>query len=108
MVTAPLKDGFFEIVYPADSIVYSSVFLGDSAAFSRACGILAVYKSLFIEFTELRAKNPRISKYSEPERGYVDHFNGFLMDISNFFWRFRSFSKDPSKDTNALGCLMPE
>ncbi|KAF3931505.1 hypothetical protein ABW19_dt0205558 [Dactylella cylindrospora] len=106
VVHVPLEHPVFEIIYPADTIVYSSVFLGDAVSFSRLCGTLAMYKQLFLEHTELRAKDPRIAKYGEPDRIYVDHFNGFLMDISNFFWRFRSFSKDPAKDQNALGCLM--
>ncbi|KAJ6259737.1 hypothetical protein Dda_5375 [Drechslerella dactyloides] len=108
VVHVPVQQPIFEIVYPADIIVYSSVFLGDSVSFSRLCGILAVYKQSFLEHTELRARDPRIAGYGEPDRAYVDHFNGFLMDISNFFWRFRCFCRDPAKDTNALGCLMQE
>ncbi|KAK6344212.1 hypothetical protein TWF696_007854 [Orbilia brochopaga] len=108
VVHVPVHQPIFEIVYPADIVVYSSVFLGDSVSFSRLCGILAVYKQSFLEHSELRARDPRMSRYIEPDRAYVDHFNGFLMDISNFFWRFRCFCRDPAKDTNALGCLMQE
>ncbi|KAF3922736.1 hypothetical protein ABW21_db0207432 [Orbilia brochopaga] len=108
VVHVPVHQPIFEIVYPADIVVYSSVFLGDSVSFSRLCGILAIYKQSFLEHTELRTKDPRMSRYLEPDRAYVDHFNGFLMDISNFFWRFRCFCRDPAKDTNALGCLMQE
>ncbi|KAF3920399.1 hypothetical protein ABW20_dc0103263 [Dactylellina cionopaga] len=106
VVHVPIGRPVFEIVYPSDTVVYSSVFLGDSVSFSRLCGILALYKQSFLELTELRAKDPKVAKYGEPDRAYVDHFNGFLMDISNFFWRFRCFCRDPAKDTNALGCLM--
>lgn len=35
---------------------------------------------------------------------YVNHFNGFLMDICNCLWRSRAFN---TTDTNALGCLLP-
>ncbi|EPS41863.1 hypothetical protein H072_4174 [Dactylellina haptotyla CBS 200.50] len=108
VVHVPHEQPVFDIVYPSDAIVYSSVFQGDAVSFSVLCGILAAYKQSFLELTELRAKDSRIAKYGEPDRAYVDHFNGFLMDISNFFWRFRCFCRDPAKDTNALGCLMRE
>ncbi|KAK6529581.1 hypothetical protein TWF281_008752 [Arthrobotrys megalospora] len=107
IVKIPLSNPIFEIVYPADTVVYSSVFIGDAVSFSRICGILADYKKAFLTHTELRSKNPNAG-YTEPDRVYVDHFNGFLMDISNFFWRFRCFYHDPAKDTNALGCLMKD
>jgi len=38
-------------------------------------------------------------------RDYVNHFNGFLMDICNCLWRNRAFNK---QDINALGCLLPD
>ncbi|KAK6541802.1 hypothetical protein TWF694_007584 [Orbilia ellipsospora] len=108
VVRASIQQPIFEIVYPSDTVVYSSVFLGDAVSFSVLCGILAVYKQAFLDHTELRSKDPRLAKYGEPDRAYVDHFNGFLMDISNFFWRARCFSRDPTKDMNANGCLMRE
>ncbi|KAK6334948.1 hypothetical protein TWF718_010389 [Orbilia javanica] len=107
IVKIPLANPMFEVVYPADIVVYSSVFAADAVGFSRTCGILADYKKAFLGHAELRSKNPDAG-YIEPERVYVDHFNGFLMDISNFFWRFRCFYHDPAKDTNALGCLMKD
>ncbi|KAK6354112.1 hypothetical protein TWF730_008530 [Orbilia blumenaviensis] len=107
IVKVPLTNPLFEIVYPVDIVVYVSVFIGDAVGFSRTCGILADYKKAFLAHTELRSKNPDAG-YIEPERRYVDHFNGFLMDISNFFWRSRCFYRDPAKDTNALGCLMKD
>ncbi|EWC44573.1 hypothetical protein DRE_06654 [Drechslerella stenobrocha 248] len=106
VVHVPIERPVFDIVYPADVVIYSSVFLGDSVSFSTLCGILAVYKQSFLEQTEVRSRDPKVARYGEPDRAYVDHFNGFLMDISNFFWRFRCFYRDPAKDTNALGCLM--
>ncbi|MCJ1483484.1 hypothetical protein MMC06_003651 [Schaereria dolodes] len=39
----------------------------------------------------------------EYPRDYVNHFNGFLMDICNLLWRSRAFN---TSDTNALGCLL--
>ncbi|RVD83297.1 uncharacterized protein DFL_007692 [Arthrobotrys flagrans] len=107
IVKIPLTNPVFEVVYPADIVVYSSVFVGDAVSFSRTCGTLADYKKAFLGHAELRSKNPDVG-YIEPERVYVDHFNGFLMDISNFFWRARCFYHDPAKDTNALGCLMKD
>jgi centromere protein I len=37
-------------------------------------------------------------------KDYVNHFNGFLMDICNCLWRSRAFN---TSDVNALGCLLP-
>lgn len=37
-------------------------------------------------------------------REYVNHFNGFLMDICNCLWRNRALNRE---DANALGCLVP-
>ncbi len=36
-------------------------------------------------------------------KDYVNHFNGFLMDVCNCFWRSRAFN---ITDPNALGCLL--
>jgi centromere protein I len=36
-------------------------------------------------------------------KAYVNHFNGFLMDLCNCLWRSRAFN---TADTNALGCLL--
>jgi hypothetical protein len=54
------------------------------------------------------------SSDSGPEeypREYVNHFNGFLMDICNLVWRNRAFKAggpESKQDQNAHGCTLPE
>jgi centromere protein I len=57
----------------------------------------------------MSAKTPTSPDFAgaviEPyHKDYVNHFNGFLMDICNCLWRSKAFNKS---DTNALGCLLP-
>jgi centromere protein I len=49
------------------------------------------------------ANSPTLDQLSYPKE-YVNHFNGFLMDICNCIWRSRAFN---TSDINALGCLLP-
>jgi centromere protein I len=90
----------FRIVVPSDYLVYQICFSGSLMCLSRMCGILAKYKRAFEQ--AMNAVSGK-SEGSYP-RDYVNHFNGFLMDICNFLWRNRAFNKD---DLNALGCHMP-
>lgn len=39
-------------------------------------------------------------------KSYIDHFNGFLVDICNCLWRNRALSIDINKDPNAMGCTI--
>jgi centromere protein I len=66
---------------------------------SRLCAILAKYKRAF------EASMTTAAPGEGYPRDYVNHFNGFLMDICNCLWRNRAFNKE---DTNALGCLLPD
>lgn len=47
--------------------------------------------------------SPVLDQQSYP-KDYVNHFNGFLMDVCNCVWRSRAFN---TTDPNALGCLLP-
>jgi len=89
------------ILTPSTSTIYLLVFLHPGlSTLSRLCSVLATYKRTF-ETTMI--KPPPGSKHEYP-RDYVNHFNGFLMDICNLLWRSRAFN---NTDTNALGCLVP-
>ena len=89
------------ILTPYAETVYLLVFLNPTlSTLSRLCHILATYKRTF---EAAMSKPPPGSRYEYP-RGYVNHFNGFLMDICNLLWRSRAFN---GSDTNALGCLLP-
>jgi centromere protein I len=107
-------------------LVYIFLFAGDVMMLSRIAGILSKsvcptpmiserpltcscrYKRAF----ELTLK--KSSSDSGPEeypREYVNHFNGFLMDICNLVWRNRAFKAggpESKQDQNAHGCTLPE
>jgi centromere protein I len=84
------------IYVPGDAVVYLLAFNHDAMSLSRLCAILAKYKRAFEASMTVGKSYPR---------DYVNHFNGFLMDICNCVWRNRAFNKE---DPNALGCLLPD
>jgi centromere protein I len=89
------------ITTPPAELIYTLYFSLSLSTVSRLCSILALYKRAF----EL-AMSPKIAAFelqSYPKE-YVNHFNGFLMDICNCIWRGRAFN---ATDMNAMGCLMP-
>ncbi|MCJ1393038.1 hypothetical protein MMC18_005910 [Xylographa bjoerkii] len=89
------------ILTPYAETVYLLVFLNPTlSTLSRLCSVLATYKRTF---EAAMSKPPPRSTFEYP-RGYVNKFNGYLMDICNLLWRSRAFNKS---DTNALGCLLP-
>jgi centromere protein I len=89
------------IVIPPSELVYTLFFNPCLSTVSRLCAVLAVYKRAF----ELAmAPKPNSEQHAYP-KDYVNHFNGFLMDLCNCLWRSRAFN---TSDINALGCLLPE
>ena len=86
------------IFTPSALLVYHLVFTSSLSNLSRICAILAMYKRAF---EEARNTSDKAGGYS---RDYVNHFNGYLMDICNCLWRNRAFNRE---DVNALGCLAP-
>ncbi|PQE16536.1 Mis6 domain-containing protein [Rutstroemia sp. NJR-2017a BBW] len=84
---------------PPSQLVYALYFSPSLPVISRLCNILAIYKRAF----EV-AMAPGSGCRPYP-KDYVNHFNGFLMDLCNCLWRSRAFNKT---DVNALGCLLPE
>lgn len=83
---------------PPSQLVYALHFSPSLPIVSRLCNILAIYKRAF----EV-AMAPSSGCQPYP-KDYVNHFNGFLMDLCNCLWRSRAFNK---ADVNALGCLLP-
>ena len=85
------------VLTPLSQTIYLLTFQSPAlSTLSRLCSILATYKRTF----EAAMARPT----HEYPRDYVNHFNGFLMDICNLLWRSRAFN---TSDTNALGCLLP-
>lgn len=97
--TLPWENRLFRIVLPSDPLVYHCVFANDPTMVSRICGVLSGYKKAF----ELCFKPGESEEY---EKSYIDHFNGFLVDICNCLWRNRALSIDINKDPNAMGCTI--
>ncbi|RPB05832.1 Mis6-domain-containing protein [Choiromyces venosus 120613-1] len=104
----PWENGLFRIVLPPDQVVFYFVFSGDVMTLSRICGILSRYKRGF-ELSLRQAQSGDSNGAGEYPRDYVNHFNGFLMDICNLVWRNRAFKSggsDSKQDQNALGCTL--
>ena len=107
LISLPSLQNYVRITTPPSALVYSLHFTSSLSILSRLCAILALYKRAF----ETAMSRPAASSPSTPgqsqeayPKDYVNHFNGFLMDICNCLWRSRAFN---TSDTNALGCLLP-
>ncbi|MCJ1237492.1 hypothetical protein MMC14_005478 [Varicellaria rhodocarpa] len=98
---APIHPQIY-ILTPVPETIYLLLFLSPSlSSISRLCSLLATYKRTFEMYM---ARPPQTSVPELYPKDYVNHFNGFLMDICNLLWRSRAFN---TTDTNALGCLLP-
>ena len=89
------------IKIPPAELVYTLFFTPSLSTVSRLCGVLALYKRAF----ELAMAPKANAEQQSYPKDYVNHFNGFLMDLCNCLWRSRAFN---ASDINALGCLLPE
>ncbi|KAK0100090.1 hypothetical protein ONS95_013098 [Cadophora gregata] len=104
LITHPTLKPIVRITIPPAEVIYSLLFSTSLSTVSRLCAILALYKKAF-ELAMARKPNSAsvLDQQSYP-KDYVNHFNGFLMDVCNCFWRSRAFN---TSDPNALGCLLP-
>jgi len=103
LISQPSLKTTIRIIIPPTELIYTLQFTDSLCTISRLCAILALYKKAF-EFVMA----PKLSTASVPDqrsysKEYVNHFNGFLMDICNCLWRSRAFN---TSDPNALGCLI--
>jgi centromere protein I len=90
-----------EVTIPPPLLVYLVYFSPSLAVVSRLCGILATYKRAWEA-----VMSPAVPRELTPrERGHINVFNGFLMDLCNCLWRGRAFS---TSDVNAQGCRIPQ
>ncbi|KAK1966624.1 Mis6-domain-containing protein [Colletotrichum sublineola] len=94
-ISDPILQPLIRIANPPAQLIYLLFFSHSLANVSRLCAILATYKKGFE--TAMSRRQPTIYAPS-----YVNHFNGFLMDICNCLWRGKAFN---DADKNALGCL---
>ncbi|PBP17696.1 hypothetical protein BUE80_DR011629 [Diplocarpon rosae] len=92
------------ITIPPGEVVYCLLFTSSLNIVSRLCEILALYKRAFELAMTSQRTNTSGSEQPSYHKDYVHHFNGFLMDVCNCFWRSRAFN---TTDPNALGCMLP-
>ncbi len=99
LITNPALTACIRIILPPAELIYTLAFTTSLAILSRLCAILALYKKAF----EV-AMAPKVTPGLVYPGPYVNHFNGFLMDLCNCLWRSRAFN---TSDPNAMGCLLP-
>jgi centromere protein I len=101
LISNPNISAKVRITIPPAELVYTLFFTPSLSTISRVCAVLAQYKRAF----EIAMAPKATSKHQSYPKDYVNHFNGFLMDLCNCLWRSRAFN---TSDINALGCLLPE
>ncbi|OLN86874.1 Inner centromere protein mis6 [Colletotrichum chlorophyti] len=94
-ISDPSLQPLVRIANPPAQLIYLLFFSHSLVNVSRLCNFLATYKKGFE--TAMSRRQPTTYAAS-----YVNHFNGFLMDICNCLWRGKAFNYG---DKNALGCL---
>ena len=104
LISQPALKSTVRITIPPAELIYILHFTQSVSTLSRLCAILALYKRAFEIAMAPRPVNPPGLELQSYPKDYVNHFNGFLMDICNCVWRSRAFN---TSDLNALGCLLP-
>ncbi|KAG7057566.1 Mis6 domain-containing protein [Colletotrichum scovillei] len=94
-ISDPTLQPLLRIANPPAQLIYLLFFSHSLANVSRLCTVLAIYKKGF----EMAMSRRQPTTYAP---SYVNHFNGYLMDICNCLWRGKAFNDG---DKNALGCL---
>lgn len=92
------------IITPPSQLVYNLQFTSSLTILNRLCAILASYKTALEAAIALKNTGSTTSK-SMPtySKEYLNHYNGYLMDICNCLWRGKALQ---TSDTNSLGCLV--
>ncbi|KAH7321554.1 Mis6-domain-containing protein [Rhexocercosporidium sp. MPI-PUGE-AT-0058] len=104
LITHEALKTIIRITIPPAEVIYSLLFTTSLSTVSRLCATLALYKKAFELAMSAKPTNPSTLDQQSYPKDYVNHFNGFLMDVCNCFWRSRAFN---TTDPNALGCLLP-
>jgi len=103
LISRPALRSTVRITIPPTELIYTLQFTDSLSTTSRLCGILALYKKAFEIAMSPKPVEASISNQQPYSKEYVNHFNGFLMDVCNCLWRSRAFN---SSDPNALACLV--
>lgn len=104
LFTLPTLRTAVRITTPTAELIYTLYFTSSLSTLGRLCSILALYKRAFESAMAPKVTNVSAGEQLSYPKEYVNHFNGFLMDICNCIWRSRAFN---TSDLNALGCLLP-
>jgi centromere protein I len=91
------------ITIPPAELVYTLHFTNSLSTISRLCSILTLYKKAFEIAMAPKPISSSVTDQQSYHKDYVNHFNGFLMDVCNCVWRSRALN---TSDPNALGCLL--
>jgi centromere protein I len=103
LISLPSLRSTIRVTIPPTELIYTLQFTDSLNTISRLCAILALYKRAFeIAMSPKPIESLALNQQSYSKE-YVNHFNGFLMDVCNCLWRSRAFN---SSDPNALACLM--
>jgi centromere protein I len=101
LISLPTLRSTIRITIPSTELIYTLQFTDSLSIISRLCDILALYKRAFeIAMAPKAIEAPDLYQQSYSKE-YVNHFNGFLMDVCNCLWRSRAFN---TADPNALAC----
>lgn len=103
LITHPALKSTTRITIPSAEIIYTLFFTPSLSITSRLCAILALYKRAFELAMASKPASSKAPQQTYP-KDYVNHFNGYLMDVCNCIWRSRAFN---TADPNAYGCLVP-
>jgi len=103
LISQPSLKSTIRIIIPPTELIYTLQFTDSLCTISRLCAILALYKKAFEIAMGPKPSTASVLDQRSYSKEYVNHFNGFLMDICNCLWRSRAFN---TSDPNALGCLV--
>jgi centromere protein I len=103
LISLPTLRSTIRVTIPPTELIYTLQFTDSLSTISRLCAILALYKRAFEIAMSPKPIESLVLNQQSYSKEYVNHFNGFLMDVCNCLWRSRAFN---SSDPNALACLM--
>jgi centromere protein I len=103
LISQPTLRSTIRISIPPTELVYTLQFTDSLSTTSRLCAVLALYKRAFEIAMSPKPIDSSVAHQQSYSKEYVNHFNGFLMDVCNCLWRSRAFN---TSDPNALACLV--
>jgi centromere protein I len=103
LISQPTLRSTIRITIPPTELIYTLQFTDSLSTTSRLCAVLALYKRAFEIAMAPKPIDYSVLNQQSYSKEYVNHFNGFLMDVCNCLWRSRAFN---TSDPNALACML--